>query len=89
MAKRGAQLGNQNAVHDKPWRRAIDRALRKRSRTGQMEALDEIADKFLESVMAGDMQAFKELGDRLDGRPHQTVAMDADMRVTDITHRSK
>ena len=44
------------------------------------DALDDLADKFVEAVEKGELAAFKELGDRLDGKPAQsiTVAGDAD-----------
>jgi len=83
MAERGGQPGNSNAKKGKPWISAIHRALRKRSRSDQMEALDEIAEKFLDAVCTGDIQAFKELGDRLDGKAAQshTIAGDADAPI--------
>lgn len=73
MAQSGGQPGNQNAVKNRPWAAAIERALRKRSKSDQMEALDELAEKFLDSVSAGNVQDFKELGDRLDGKPAQAI----------------
>ena len=73
MANRGGQPGNTNASKNKPWHYAIQRALRKRSRSDQLEALDELAEKFLDAVETGDIQAFKELGDRLDGKPAQAI----------------
>ena len=39
MAERGGQLGNQNATKNRPWRAAIDRALEKKSRVDQIDAL--------------------------------------------------
>ena len=69
----GAPQGNQNAAKAKIWHAAVMRALRKRSKTEQLEALDELAEKFLDAVAAGDLQAFKELGDRLDGKPKQQI----------------
>lgn len=68
-----APLGNQYAAKDKRWRKAILRALEKRSTSDQLEALDEIADKLIDACRSGDLGALKELGDRLDGKPAQTV----------------
>ena len=73
MSGRGAPLGNQNAAKAKVWHAAIVRALRKRSRTDQLEALDEIAEKLIEACSSGDLPALKELGDRLDGKPNQQI----------------
>jgi hypothetical protein len=72
----GAPVGNSNAASAHAWKAAIERAIAKRSRLAQKEALDELAEKLLERCDEGDMGALKELGDRLDGRPHQTVAAD-------------
>ena len=69
----GAPEGNQNAVKSKRWYQAIDRALAKRSKAAGIEALDELAEKLLANADAGDMAALRELGDRLDGKPHQTI----------------
>lgn len=71
--ERGGQPGNQNAAKGRMWRDAIQRALRKRSKSDQVEALDELAEQFLDAVRKGDITAFKELGDRLDGRPMQAL----------------
>lgn len=73
MAQSGGQPGNQNATKNRPWAQAIQRALRKRSKSDQIEALDELAEKFLNSVEEGNVADFKELGDRLDGKPSQQV----------------
>lgn len=70
----GAPVGNTNAASAHVWKSAIERALAKRSRLAQKEAIDELAEKLLEQCDKGDMTALRELGDRLDGKPHQTVA---------------
>lgn len=69
----GAPIGNQNAAKAKIWHGAIMRALRKRSRSDALEALDELAEKLLEKVAEGDLPALKEFGDRLDGKPAQAI----------------
>ena len=81
MAERGAPLGNQNAVKNRPWRMAIDRALEKKSRVDQIEALDEIAEKVVETAIKGPsyekgdpwLAAVHELADRLDGKVPQAI----------------
>lgn len=55
---------------EKPWREAIQRAVR-RHNEGDLQALDRAADKLVLSAIAGDMAAIKEMGDRLDGKPPQ------------------
>jgi hypothetical protein len=68
-----APTGNQNAAKAKVWHAAIMRALEKRSKLEQKEALDDLAEALLRKAADGDMGALKELGDRLDGKPAQTV----------------
>jgi hypothetical protein len=70
-----APLGNQNGVKGTRWRDAIDRALSMRSRRDGIEALDALAEKLLALAEQGDLGALKELGDRLDGRSPQSVAL--------------
>lgn len=69
-----APKGNQNAVKGNRWADAINRALEKRSRVAQVEAIDELAERLLEKCDEGDMTALKELGDRLDGKAHQSIS---------------
>lgn len=74
MSERGGQPGNHNATKNKPWIRAIERALAKRSKVAQVEALDDLAEKLLANCEKGDMAALRELGDRLDGKPNQSIS---------------
>jgi hypothetical protein len=75
--KPGAPLGNQNALKGKRWSDAIDRALAKRCKGDGIKALDDLAEKLLLKAEEGDMSALKELGDRIEGKPQQQVALDA------------
>lgn len=70
-----AAIGNQYAAKSKRWQMAIERALEKRSRAAQVEALDALAEKLLENCDAGDLASLKELGDRLDGKPTQSTEL--------------
>ena len=69
----GAPLGNRNAARARVWQAAIMRALEQRSRLDQKEALDTLAHALIDKAADGDMTALRELGDRLDGKPHQSV----------------
>lgn len=69
----GAPVGNQNAIKAKRWSDAIDRALEKRSKAEGIQALDALAEKFLAEVEAAGINGYKELGDRMDGKPAQTI----------------
>lgn len=43
-----------------------------------VKTLDSLAEKLLINCDDGDMQALKELGDRLDGKPAQAIAVSGD-----------
>ena len=86
MPERGGQPGNTNATKNRPWRLAIDRALERKSRVEQVEILDEIAEKVIETARRGPsyekgdpwLGALSELADRLDGKPAQQVQLQGD-----------
>lgn len=65
------------AKSDKLWRDAIQRAVKRRlDGTDGPQALDRLADKIVEKGLDGDIPAIKEIGDRLDGRPAQSIMND-------------
>ena len=72
MAEIGAQPGNTNAAKGRRWTDAINKALEKRSKATGIEELERLAEKFLDEVEAQGMVGFKELGDRIDGKSHQS-----------------
>ena len=79
-----APVGNRNAAKAKVWSSAIQRALDRRvSERGK--AIDDLADKLLDLCAGGDLQALKELGDRLEGKSAQSVTVlgdeDAPLRL--------
>ena len=81
-----APVGNQNATKNRPWRDAIERAMKRKSRVDQMEALDVIAEKVVETAIAGPnyeagdpwLHAVRELADRLDGKAAQQLQLSGD-----------
>lgn len=76
----GAQPGNDNAAKGAEWKQAIKRALAHKSNSNYRAGLDLVATEFIAAACAGDQWAVKEIGDRMDGKPAQsvTVAGDAD-----------
>lgn len=70
----GRPPGAQNK--DKPYRDALRRAIARAQDTDSAHALDKIAEKHLAEAAAGDMQAIKELADRIDGKVAQPIAGD-------------
>ena len=71
----GAPIGNKNAAKAKVWHAAIMRALERRdkSRVDGIKEIDALAEKLLTLVAAGELNALKEFGDRLDGKPAQAI----------------
>lgn len=65
----GAPVGNRNASKQKPWEDALRRAVLQ----DDGKRLRQAAEMLLDAAAGGDLQAIKELGDRLDGRPKQAV----------------
>ena len=71
---RGAPIGNTNgAKRNRLWTDAL-----KRHAAQNPEAMAKIAKKVFQLAMEGDMQAVKEIGDRIDGKPVQAVEIEHD-----------
>lgn len=71
-----APQGNQNAAKAKVWSAAIERALERRKPADErIAAIDELADKLLDKCASGELAALQELGNRLEGKPGQSVAV--------------
>ena len=70
MATVGGQAGNNNATKNKVWTDALMREL-----TGNQNAekLKKLAVKLIEMAEEGDIKAIKEIGDRLEGKPAQSI----------------
>ena len=80
MAGRGAPIGNDNATKSKPWRNALDRAIKQ----DDGKRLRAAAEKLLDEAAKGEAWAVKELGDRIDGKSVQPIegSVDATLQVT-------
>lgn len=76
----GAPVGNTNATKNRPWSEAIRKAcLQYEDDTvKRKEALFQIAMKLVEDALGGNTAAIREIGDRLDGKPAQTIMGDTD-----------
>lgn len=65
-----APEGNANSsINNRLWANTIRRAVLQ----ADANKLRAIAEKLIEKAAEGDMQAIKELGDRLDGKPSQST----------------
>ena len=69
---------------DKPWRDALDKAVKEREGKGKPHQLERIANACVKQALKGDLAAIKEIGDRLDGRAVQGVTVAAEVRVSAI-----
>ena len=68
--------GKQGHKSDKLWRDAIMVAVKRQTTGGKKtKKLSLLADKLIERALEGDITAMKEIGDRLDGRPAQSVEL--------------
>lgn len=68
----GAPLGNQNARKGK-FAEAVESAVHVEDPITRRRKLHSIAEKLVQMAESGDMQAIKEVGDRLDGKPKQQI----------------
>jgi hypothetical protein len=70
----GAPIGNTNArKENRMWADAIRKTII------QGKRLDALAEKLVSMAAEGDMQALKEIGDRLDGKPSQSIDANIDL----------
>lgn len=73
--KGGAPLGNQNAVKGKRFQKAVERVLARKY--GDVDkGYEALAEKYIEVAEAKDPNILKDVADRSDGKPTQTVAGD-------------
>lgn len=68
----GAPAGNQNA-RKRHWSTAIEAAVMVEDERTKKRRLHAIADKLISMAEGGDIQAMKEIGDRLDGKAAQDL----------------
>jgi len=72
---RGAKVGNDNASKGTQFRDALRNALAsyKTGTIKRKKALHHVAKSLIKKAIHGDIQAIKEIGDRLDGKPVQAI----------------
>lgn len=82
--KQGAPVGNKNAAKAKAWEGALRAALAQYQddKIKQGHALRMIAETVVLRAVAGDKDAWKEIGDRLDGKAVQPIAGEIDTNIT-------
>lgn len=70
-----APEGNQNARKGRDWTQAIRKALAHYSGEGATKGMEKLASKLIDAAEKGDSWALKELGDRIEGKPAQSVTL--------------
>jgi len=82
-----APIGNSNAKRGGIWRDALQRALDRYMTEGIKagSALNAIADKVVELALAGEKEFVQEIANRLDGKAHQSVAL----QIEDLRDKSR
>jgi hypothetical protein len=87
----GPPKGNQNAAKAKDWESALRYALAnyasKELKVQRGHALKKIAAAVVEKAISGDKDAWREIGDRLDGKPAQVIAGDNERPLTVIVKK--
>ncbi len=72
-----APLGNKNGANGTRWARAIERALAHKYKTVDGGLL-EMAKVIVEAAAAGERDALKEIGERMDGKAPQALQLTGD-----------
>lgn len=65
---------------DKIWAAAVQRAVKRRleNEEGKPQKIERLADKLVDFAMEGNGWAFKEIGERLDGKAPQGIDVTSD-----------
>ena len=81
----GAPFGNKNSAKKRlPWSQALKRSLTRLAAANGEDSpnyrrgLDKVADAVVADAAAGNKDAWMELGNRLEGKPGQTVILQGD-----------
>jgi len=84
----GAPKGNKNAAKKRlPWSQALKRSLTRladsegESSPNYRKGLDRVADAVVRDAALGNKDAWMELGNRLEGKPSQSIDLDANVDV--------
>lgn len=81
-----ANPNSRGQQRDKPWRDALRMAVNEDTPDG-FKKLRKIAEACADAAIAGDMQAVKEIGDRLDGKVPQAIVGDDEESAINVIHR--
>lgn len=71
----GAPVGNTNRATQYRVKRTIEKVLRARSASDELEALEQLIEAQVAKAAEGDLQSFKEIMDRYAGKAPQGVEL--------------
>lgn len=76
----GAPVGNDNRAKQYRIKSTLEAVLARRtaSRSDGVDALEQACEAILDKANDGDVAAFREVADRLDGKPSQAVDLGSD-----------
>ena len=74
----GAPLGNDNPTRGKEWTSALRRAMAHRANGDYRDTLLKIAGMVVDKALEGDPAAVREISEREDGKPAQSLAIGGD-----------
>lgn len=80
--KNGAPYGNRNRASSASWAHSIRLAIKTRSLAEQKQILAAIAEVLIDKALDGNMEAIKEIGDRIDGKSTQMVLTNHNLTLT-------
>lgn len=91
VAGKSGPPGNQNAADGKRWTAALERSIERKGgkslpdqddRSEFMRGIDALADEFVTSLKDEGVNGYRELADRLEGKPAQAIVGDPDRPVS-------
>lgn len=80
----GAPAGNQNATKAKEWEQSLKRAMARKASGDFRKTLDDIAERVVDAALAGERDAWREIGDRIDGKATQAIDANVSGSLTTI-----
>lgn len=81
----GAPTGNTNATKNKVWSDALHKEL---AGNKNAKKLRKLARVLIKEASTGNIPALKEIGDRLEGKPNQTIQSTVEGEVDVIHHNA-
>jgi len=80
----GGQLGNRNSAKGREWSDAVRKVANEECPKKRRKRLINIAYTLIEMAEGGNMSAIIEIGNRLDGKPMQSIEGDFKQEITKI-----